>query len=432
MEEFRPSKYSHDDRAKTSRRLLGSTAAADIKCCSILLYGAVFVVLACVVEIINRRFLYPWGDGLFWEVLQAYHPHYGSWLSLEVSNPLQGMFDIFPQAYRGTLLLDMLSALPFDVRMNGALIHAAYAAFGVISIYVMARGAGTTRRAALLAAMLAPVLILPGLLGSEGVVSNMFAATPIYSYVIFGIVLVIGLYWMIDGKLNARLFLGTLLAFLVTADACNSFPLHMTLLLPTVIVFGVGGLVASESIRELKVKLGWAIAMVAGLAALGMPAYLYALGSNIAFRFFFEELNYFSLRAIPSNVILKDDLLYALQWPRPSTGGVLPVIVSTLGIGAAMWFAVFSEPRRLRIFARSFVFLLLSTGLIIFICHSLTISSMCSGRFISSLWRWRPRRRSGWSAGQRRTGERRSRLQASPDTVFSQLPWLFPCAASSC
>ena len=365
MEEYRTSMYSSDDRTKPGRGLLGST---DITRRTVVLYGAVFVALACVVEIINRRFLYPSSDGLFWEVLQAYHAHYGSWASLEVSNPLQGMFDIFPQDYRGTLLLDTLSALPFDVRVNGALIHAAYAAFGVISTYVMACGAGATRRAALFAAMLAPVLILPGLLSSEGVVGQMLATNPNQSYVIFGIVLVIGLYWMIDGQLNVRFFLGTLLAFLVTAEACNSFSLQMTLLLPAVIVFGAGGLIASESIRELKVKLGWAIAMVAGLAALGMPAYLYGLGSNTAFHFFFEELNYFSLRAIPTNAILKDDLLYVLQW-RPSTGGAMPAIVSILGIAAAMWFAVFGEPRRLRFFARSFVVLLLSTGLIIFFCH---------------------------------------------------------------
>jgi hypothetical protein len=354
-------------RRKNARGLLGSTAPGDILPRAVLLYGAIFVAFTCVVEIANRRFLYPLTDGLFWEVLQAYHPHYGSWFSVETSNPLQGMFDIFPQAYRGTALLDALSALPLDVRLNGAIIHAAYAAFAVVSIYVMARGAGMTRRAALLAGMLTPVLTLPGLLGIEGVVSFMFAYTPNYLYIISGIVLVIGLYWMVDGQLNARFVLGALLAFLVTAEACNSFPLHMTLLLPTVLVFGVGGLIASESRREFNAKLGWAIAVVAGIVILGMPAYLYAIGSNTAFHFFFDELSYFALRAIPTNANLKDDVFYVLQWRADQD--TTAAIVSTVGIATATFLAWFSASRRFRVFAWCFVVLVFGTGLIAFVCH---------------------------------------------------------------
>src|SRR6266850_3258713 len=105
----------------------------DIGTPVVLVYLAAFVTVAFVVFVTNRRFLYVHMDGLFWEVMQAYHPSYGSWLSAQNSNPLQGMFDIFPQAYRGTLLLDSISALPFDVRVNGALIHGAYAAFAALS-----------------------------------------------------------------------------------------------------------------------------------------------------------------------------------------------------------------------------------------------------------------------------------------------------------
>ena len=329
--------------SKRSPVALARPKRATLRTRAVLVYGVTFVALACTVEIINRRFLYPGTDGLFWEVLQAYHPHYGAWVSLEVSDPLQGMFDIFPQGYRGTLLLDALSVLPLDIRVNGALIHGMLAAFVVVSTYVMARGAGMTRRTAVLAAVLTPVLTLPGLLGSNGVVSQAFVTTPNYLYVISGTVLVIGLYWMVDGQLNARLILGWLFALLVTAEVCSSFPLHMTLLLPAVIIFGVGSLIASESARERHAKLGWAVAIAAGLAILGLPGYLNALGSNTAFHFFFDELNYFALHAIPANTNLKDDLFYVLQWRAEQPSGLPAAIISTLGLLSAVYFAISGE-----------------------------------------------------------------------------------------
>jgi len=368
VQRMRAVMHADDDGEKLSRPLLGETLLRDIPPRAVLLYGAIFVALACAVEIANRRFLYFGTDGLFWEVLQAYHPYYGSWSSTETSDPLQGMFDIFPHGYRGTVLLDWFSTLPLDLRVISALIHSSYTAFAVVSVYIMARSVGATRRAGLLAAILTPVLILPGLLGSTGLLSHQFAIGTHYSYLISGIVLVIGLYWRIDGQLNAKFFLSALVAFFVTVEACNAFPLDMTLLFPAVLVFGAGGLVASETRGEFNVKLGWAVAILAGLVLLGMPAYLYGLGSNTAVRFFYDELNDFALRAIPTNANLKDDVFYVLQW-RPVVGGVVAAIVSSLGIAAATFFALFGASRRLRIFARCFVVLVFGTGIIAFVCH---------------------------------------------------------------
>jgi len=349
------------------RAFLRPAASADITSRAALVYFVLFVALACTVEIVNRRFVYTGSDGLFWEVLQTYHPRYGAWFSVQNSDPLQGMFDIFPQGYRGTLLLDTLSALPIDVRVIVGLISGVYAAWAAVSTYAMARSAGTMRRPALLAAILTPVLMLPGLLGSIGIVSHLLVYAPNYSYILSVTLLVIALYWRVDGELNARFFLGALLAFLVTAEACNAFALHMTLLLPAVVVFGVGGLIASESRRELNAKLGWAVAIVAGLVILGMPAYLYGLGSNTAVRFFYDELNDFALRAIPTNANLKDDVFYVLQWRADQD--TIAAMVSTIGVTAAIWFALFGQSRRFRVFAWCFVVLVFGLGLISFVCH---------------------------------------------------------------
>jgi hypothetical protein len=50
-------------------------------------------------------------------------------------------------------------------------------------------------------------------------------------------------------------------------------------------------------------------------------------------------------------------------------GGVVAAIVSSLGIAAATFFALFGASRRLRIFARCFVVLVFGTGIIAFIFH---------------------------------------------------------------
>ena len=128
VQRMRAVMHADDDGEKLSRPLLGETLLRDIPPRAVLLYGAIFVALACAVEIANRRFLYFGTDGLFWEVLQAYHPYYGSWSSTETSDPLQGMFDIFPHGYRGTVLLDWFSTLPLDLRVISALIHSSYTA----------------------------------------------------------------------------------------------------------------------------------------------------------------------------------------------------------------------------------------------------------------------------------------------------------------
>ena len=59
--------------------------------------------------------------------MQGYHAHFWRWFEIQNSDPLQGMFDIFPQAYRGTFLLDTLSSLPLASGIIAAAIHAAYA-----------------------------------------------------------------------------------------------------------------------------------------------------------------------------------------------------------------------------------------------------------------------------------------------------------------
>src|SRR5262249_4712989 len=181
-------------------------------------------------------------------------------------------------------------------------------------------------------------------------------------------ILVIAFFWMIDGRLNSRYFLSALLAFLIVAEACNALILHMTLLSLAAGVFGVGGLIASESRREGITKICWALAVVGGLAAIGIPAYRYAIGSNTAFRFFFDELNDFTLKAIPTNANLKDDFFYILQW-RFGHGGIVSAIVSTISIVAASYISWFGRQRRMRVFAGSFLALVFGTAVVAFAAH---------------------------------------------------------------
>jgi hypothetical protein len=366
----------HADRSQSGREVASVTAAGDITRRAVIVYSAVFVVLACAAEIINRRFHYPAADSVFWEVLQSYRPRFATWFSLQNSDPLQGMFDIFPQGYRGFFLLDTIQQLPLAPDIRGALVYWTNVIYASFSLYVLARTVGMARSAALLAGILLPVLTHPGLFrsipdfaGSVGVVTTIFALTPSYSYIISGVVLTIALFWRVDERLSTRYFVSALLALLIAAESCNALALHMTLMLPAAIVFGIGGLVASDSRRELQARLVWAIAVMLGLLALGIPNYLYSLGSNTAVRFFFNELNDYAIRQLPTNQNLFDDLFNAILWGG-NQWAVWPAVgASSLGILTAMYFAVLDKCRKFRTFARSFLALIIVTGLLCFVCH---------------------------------------------------------------
>jgi hypothetical protein len=355
-----------DDREKIHSRLLSQSG--EISPRAVVLYMVLFSVLACIVEIINRRFLYFGSDGLFWQVVQSYYLRYGAWYSLQNSDPLQGMFDIFPQGYRGALIPYALSVLPLDVHMNAALIHGAYAACGVVAIYVLARGAGTRRRTALLAGMLSSALTLPGLLDPDGLINHGYAISPFYYYTSSVVMLVVGLYWRISGRLNAKFFLSALLAFLVTAEVCNMLALHMVAFAPGVAVFGLGALIASDSRHEVYAKLGWAAMVLTGLICIGMPAYMFGLGSNIAANIFYNELNDFATHAIPTAANLRDDVLHVLE-VRPGVSRAIPAVISATALVTAGVVTLCGPSRRFRIFSGCFLVLAFGTALTVFVCH---------------------------------------------------------------
>jgi hypothetical protein len=352
-----------------ARQSVNNVDNSNISRFTVACYFGLFITLAFAVEIINRRYLYAGNDGLFWQVTQGYHAQFGRWFEVQNSDPLQGMFDIFPQAYRGTFLLDTLSSLPLASGIIAAAIHAAYAGWAGFSTYLMARAAGVSAAAALLAGILLPILMFPGLLPGSGAVTHILALNPNYSYITSSVVLAIALFWMVKGQSTTRFIVGALAAIVVVADSCNGFALHMTLLLPAVVVFGLGGLFASENARELRAKLMWAIVVAGGLLALGFPAYLYALGSNTAFGFFFQELNDFSSHQIPTNANLVDDFSYVLRWRRDQPAALPGGIASTLGLFSATFYALFENSRRFRIFAVTFLVLVFGIGLITFVCH---------------------------------------------------------------
>ena len=238
---------------------------------------------------------------------------------------------------------------------------------GRLSTYLMARAADVSAAAALLAGILLPILMFPGLLPGSGAVTHILALNPNYSYITSSVVLAIALFWMVKGQSTTRFIVGALAAIVVVADSCNGFALHMTLLLPAVVVFGLGGLLASENARELRAKLMQAIVVAGGLLALGFPAYLYALGSNTAFAFFFQELNDFSLRQIPTNANLA---ISPMCSDGAETSVALPAgIASTLKLFSAAFYALFETSRRFRIFAATFLVLVFGIGLISFVCH---------------------------------------------------------------
>lgn len=343
--------------------------APSIRPIALFMYFFAFAAVLLVVMLAyNQFFKTPMGDQLYWQAISKYHLRFGHWYSFLNADPMQGMFDVFPQGYRGNLIFWLFYSQPWDLNWIYASIYALFAFLMAASTYILGRSAGMGSGAAMLASVALPIFTIPFLLSWNGVVTHIYALTINYAYVQSAVLLALALFLRIDGKSKAKFAFSVLAGFLLLADASNTMALHITLFAPAVVVFGVGGLCASSSRIELRAKILWAVLVSAGLIALGIPNYLQALGSDLAYRFFFDELNDFSQPWTPQFQHFLNDFYYVISWSGNPTGAAAAV-ASTLGIASAIYYSVLGGHGKFRIFARSFLVLIGLTGVAVFVLH---------------------------------------------------------------
>lgn len=336
---------------------------------SIAIYLGIFSTLGLVLFLAyNEALRPPMGDILFWQAIGKYHAQFGHWTSLLNADPMQGMFDVFPQGYRGGPLFHALYSLPLQPSRIYALLHAVLGLFVALTTYVLARSAAAPKGAALIAAILLPIATFPILLTYTGLVTHIFTLTINYAYVQSAVLLTIGLYWAVGERMDARFFASALFGLFVLAMACNALVLHVTLYIPVVFAFGIGALFASRNAAQLRARLVWAAIVATGLIALGFPHYVLSIGSDIAYRFFFDDLNDFTQFWTPKTGDFLSDLFYVLSL-EGNPKGATAAIASMLGVACATYYAVLGGRGNFRSFARSFLALIVITIAAVFISH---------------------------------------------------------------
>lgn len=326
------------------------------------------IVLSIVMIAYNQFFQTPLGDLSYWQAIGKYHPKFGSWHDIVNSDPLQGMFDVFPQGYRGSLIFDLIYSLPLAPHWIFALLHGLFALFATLATFLLARSAGVTAGAALLAGIVLPIFTMPVILSKSGVVTHIFALNVNYIYVQSAVLIALALFWSVNGRQDRKFYAGAFLAFLLLADICNAMALHVTLFIPAAVIFGLGGLVASASRAELRAKLVWAALVSGGLIVLGFPNYIQAIGSDLAYRFFFDELNDFSQPWTPQFQHFMHDFYHVISW-RGSPAGWPAAAASTLGLASALYYSLFGGRGKFRVFAITFLFLVGLTSVAVFVLH---------------------------------------------------------------
>jgi len=328
-----------------------------------LIYLIVFVLVMAGLIAMNVEQSFQSWDSQAWPVLFQTFLRFGSPFSSEISNPLSGMFDIFPMGYRGGQLPQLVEGL-FGLPVNRSAMLACNAALLTGALYLFARAADLARGVAVLGAILGPVTTM-SVFRHAPLSDGVFALSSYLVYFSAFSALALALFWMIDGRSIARttvlaagMALAMLHLFLVMAIAVSQ-------VLPAILALGLGGLAASATRRELMAKLASALGGILLLCVLGVASYAYAIGSYTSYSFFFAELNDFALRSAPSWQSFCDDFIHILMLDRPESAAVV-AIVAIIG---ALVAAVMDSRRRVRVLAWSMLAWVAITPVATFFAH---------------------------------------------------------------
>src|SRR6266481_707524 len=119
----------------------GSYDQTDLSRSACVLYFAGFFFMAWYAFDTNSPCLFFDWDGAAWAVVMDYFEHFSNWYSFAQVDPLQGMFDIHYQAYRGSLPQSIIGSALGTPSLNKTLAYLLYSMFLLVSIFMMGRAA---------------------------------------------------------------------------------------------------------------------------------------------------------------------------------------------------------------------------------------------------------------------------------------------------
>jgi hypothetical protein len=319
-----------------------------------------FLAVACFAFYTNRACLFFNFDGASWAVVMDYFEQFSSPFSIAMVDPLQGMFDIYHQGYRGALPQNVLVQLIGMPGLNKVFTHVFYTIVVALSIYAMGQSADFGRDVSLLAPFLFAALTLP-MFNDDSVLDSISSLNPNYIYLIGVTTLVIVLFWRIDACSwfrAAALTTAILTLLFSVAWALIYYFVYITVIAA---VLGVAALFAENSRSTLVAKLSAGACIAALILAAGFVNYLYDLASNTAMAVFAHELDRpRELNPRPLGQALSEGIPFLFTnfeftW------------MMTAGAAGAVLVALFTTSRRSRAFALGYLGLVILYALTSFI-----------------------------------------------------------------
>ena len=287
------------------------------------------------------------------------------------SNPLQGLFDIFPSGLRLGLIPSIISSHLFNQEINITFIYVFMGVFLAYSIVFFAMTVGFNRLISLLSGIIGPFLLFP-IFGMFPLTEHIYILWPTLYYNAAFALIISALFIHINSKSYSKFFIYTILICCISMHLTLVNILFLSLIVPGLIFMGFLALVLSNDYKSIIFKILCVLTTIFILWLSGMIEYAFALGQNNAHTIFFQELISFMQFGQPNFTVLIDDLGQVFKNPfkyRYPGGNSIEGLLSPLALASSIYIFIFGQNRSIRMFGATVFLMAASIAFVIAIIH---------------------------------------------------------------
>jgi len=233
-------------------------------------------------------------DGANWAVVMDYFQEFSTSFTTGMVDPLQAMFDIYMQGFRGGLPhYIVLNAIGFP-GVHKSLTLVFYTILVSTALYFVGRSAGFSKKISIFAPILFSIFTLP-LFSDTGIFDTISALSPNFVYVIAIMLFSIAGIWYVDKNRISFSVSITILSSIALATVAISFSPFFVYLCYVAFFMGIAAIFSSKILGDKLFKIGAGAAIVILLSIAGIPVYIYDLASGMAYQTFYKEMTGYSV-----------------------------------------------------------------------------------------------------------------------------------------
>ena len=290
------------------------------------LFMAAFLVVLTISFMRNQHCIFNGLDGTSWRVMLAAQAVNHTPFSATGVDPYQGSFDANYPVFREYLAPGAIAMLLRRASLDPAAVYSVYAACLMLATFLLASVVGFDRPTALLGSFLMPLLSLPTVSHSWGLLYALFAFNPHIAQIVAISLLIVAAFWALDARsvlLRAVLFVAPTLCLML---AILGLAPYVSLMVPATALYGGASFLAVRRWRDDLPRLAAGLLIIAVPLALGVLTFYRGLIGYTAYDFFSGEFEQ-----------TRSSLLYVSTFFWINSFGWLTI---TLGILGAVWLLV--------------------------------------------------------------------------------------------